>query len=374
MKVAIAVRRQGIVFLAGLGLTMWIRGTSAGPVYDLGGVMAWNLKTWESVSLGDYYGPNFEIAKLKPIEIVGCRNGVFSGHMLVSWTIAPIEGLHAKMSELKSKDGKVIPLTQIQVRYAHPANARTGWTPPHRFNLLLPEPPDPVEIVNVTARRGFTPKHAGPVAMIPVWVTVRVTKDAAAGDYEGTLSIDTDNNKLPPLPVKLSVADYTLPDPVDFRIQTVALQSQESVALSYNVPLWSDEHFKLMEPSLKLLAELNSRQLAMNLCLDFYGQSGNSESMVRWIKQADGTYTHDFTPFDKYLELAERAIGRPNMLRLNCWGEWGGKRGAEAKDSTQKASWGQSPSQVSLLDPETGKLSRLDLPPWPSWKHAGGLM
>jgi len=90
----------------------------------------------------------------------------------------------------------------------------------------------------------------------------------------------------------------------------------------------------------------------MNLAIDFYGLSGNDESMVRWIKKPDGGYKYDFTPFDKYLDLAAKTISKPNLIRLNCWGEIGRKTGK----LIEPAKW------VSLLDPASGKLTKLEQP------------
>ena len=56
--------------------------------------------------------------KLRPIEIVGVRNGAFSGKVMVGST-KPIQGLKATVGDLKGPSG-VIPAAQVQVRYALP--------------------------------------------------------------------------------------------------------------------------------------------------------------------------------------------------------------------------------------------------------------
>ncbi|MHC4915821.1 MAG: hypothetical protein ACYTGB_10050, partial [Planctomycetota bacterium] len=58
------------------------------------------------------------------------------------------------------------------------------------------------------------------------------------------------------------------------------------------------------------------------------------------------------TPFDKYLDLAAKTIGKPNLIRLNCWGEINRKTGV--LNDTGK--------YVSVKDPDTGKLSRIEQP------------
>jgi len=112
-------------------------------------------------------------------------------------------------------------------------------------------------------------------------------------------------------------------------------------AVHYGVTNYSDRHFELVGKSLALLAEANSRQVHANLSVGFCGR-GNPESLVRWIKQPDGSFKHDFTAFDKYLDMVADSIGTPNTLRLNCWG-----------------------GPVSMLDPATGKLANMDPPGGP---------
>jgi hypothetical protein len=117
-----------------------------------------------------------------------------------------------------------------------------------------------------------------------------------------------------------------------------------------------------MGKSLALMAELNSREALGELAVDFYGLAGNQESMVRWIKQPDGSYQHDFTVFDKYLDTVAKSMGKPALLRINCWGElrpgWGGM------PSEPDACWKmvKEGKKVSLLDPATGKVEPIEQP------------
>ena len=113
-----------------------------------------------------------------------------------------------------------------------------------------------------------------------------------------------------------------------------------------------------MGKSLALLAEVNSREIPVNLCIDFYGMSGNAQSMVRWIKQPDGSFKHDFSVFDKYLDLVAKHCGKPCPLRLNCWGEAKGYREYQAKKLSQFS----CAIGVTLLDPATGKLGQIEQP------------
>ncbi|MFC1672447.1 hypothetical protein ACFL01_04860, partial [Planctomycetota bacterium] len=65
------------------------------------GLQVWNANTLESVYTTDYGDPN---ETLKPIRIVGARNGSFTGQVILGST-EPIRGLKAEVSDLATKDG-----------------------------------------------------------------------------------------------------------------------------------------------------------------------------------------------------------------------------------------------------------------------------
>jgi hypothetical protein len=155
--------------------------------------------------------------------------------------------------------------------------------------------------------------------------------------------------------VRLVVHGWRLPDPKDFRMHNMGFLSPESVAKHYSLPLWSDQHFEYMGKSMALMAEIGSRTVLVNLATNWYWGNSNEESMIRWVKQSDGTYKHDFTIFDKYLDLATKNLGKPLPLRLNCWGDW------RKNDKDGKSGW-YGTKTVSLLDPATGKVEPLEMP------------
>ncbi|MCX7804347.1 MAG: hypothetical protein N3A38_04060, partial [Planctomycetota bacterium] len=195
----------------------------------------------------------------------------------------------------------------------------------------------------------------------PLWFTVWVPKDASPGRYEGSVTVAAEGLPATTVPLHLTVSEWTMPDPRDFRSSVCGYSLPESLARQYNVPLWSDRHFELMGRSLALMSELNSRQVIVNLSIDWYGLGGNRETEVRWIRQPDGSFKHDFSVFDKHLDVVARTIGKPLVLRLNCWvaaaKPYDRKKWAE-EDTYAEGSGGF----VSLLDPATGRVEKMKQP------------
>jgi len=311
---------------------------NAGPEQ---GIYAWAVHPISTLTAWDFAHPS---EKLRPVRIVGARNGVFSGRVAVS-SAGTITGLRAEASDLVSATGNErIPAAAVSVRYAEQTRPETSWAGAYRFDRLLDDAPGEIALTEFHLRgREVQP---APCATVPIWLTVRVPKDAAPGEYRGTLTVRAQGAEPVVFPVELTVHDWQVPDPERFVVHHNLYASQESVALYYDVPLWSEEHFELMGKSLEILPQVAGKICVVNLVVGA-ANLGNRESMVRWIKQSDGSYRYDFEVFDRYLDLYEAEVGKPAILRLNVWGQKG-----------------KTHYPVSVLDPSTGKLDTMLQPPY----------
>ncbi|HOX07821.1 MAG TPA: DUF6067 family protein [Planctomycetota bacterium] len=346
--------RAGFWAGAGLSSLKLTSASGAGVVPNTArpkGVQVWTVGPLDTLDAFSYGDPG----EVRPLVVNAAVNGVFSGRIGVG-SASDISGLKVAVGELKQTGGAgAIPASAVQVRYAAPATPADSWLlPAHRFNALAEAIPAkipalkaaaPQRGVNVLGMAPATGQPAGAVACI--WLTVRVPKTAAAGTYDGAVTVSADGLAPVRVPMQVKVSGWALPDPKDFRQRHLAFLSQESVAKHYEVPLWSEKHFELMGKSMALLAEINSHEVPINLDINFYGgnkggaDSGNAETMVYWVKQPDGSYKHDFTVFDKYLDCVAKYGGKPCPIRLNCWhGGWA----------------------VTAKDPATGKLEELKQP------------
>ncbi len=339
-------------------------GASVVPNVDRpGGFQVWNASPLAGVFDLDYADPH---EKVHAIELVGTRNGFFSGQVIVG-SDKPIKKLEAKVYDLKLVGGKSrIPTSSIQLRYALPGTATSnssvlyyGFRDAARFDGLTQASPKEVPV-----RTKEPPRHATFIptfgAVEPIWVTVKVPRDAQAGNYEGVLAIRAQDLKQVDVPLRLEVLDWTLPDPQDFTTFVDLVQSPTTLALKYNVPLWSDAHFKLIDRSFTHMATLGSK--AVYITMICQAHFGNSESMVRWIRQPDGTYTYDFTIFDRYLDLAIKHMGKPKVVCLYLWDRYTGGAHYFSTRARDKDLPHWQTVLVSLLDPATGKVELLEGP------------
>lgn len=333
------------------------------------GIQVWTCLPAETVTVFDFGDP---CETAPSISIPAARNGVFSGRLLVS-SGQPIKGLKVTVSDMAGAEGGAkIPTAAFKVRYAEPVDrAKVFRMPGYRFNGLLEAIPAEVPVSKVTfpAYNGGTYWPSAPDrtsvtagAVASLWLTVRVPKDANPGRYEGTVTVSAEGLKSTFVPVKLQVSAWTVPDPKDFRVMNFGQSSPESLAKYYEVPMWSEKHLELLGKSMARMAEINSRRVDATLAVDFFGSGGNAEGMVRWIKQPDGSYKHDFSAFDKCLDTAAKAIGKPSLLRLNCWAEWQRHKDAKLDKWTWNGAYRSEGSRVTVLDPATGKTEAMEQP------------
>ena len=337
------------------------------------GIQVWNCAPYDTVTAFDY-GDRTEL--LRPVTVHAARNGVFSGRLMVS-SDQPIKGLMVSVTDLVQAQGRAkLPASTVRVRYAVAAEPGKDWLPGYRFDGLLDAIPAVIPVagglsqdeIEHPEQRFFHWRYDRnvrlgiPGAAAPLWFTVRVPKDAEPGTYEGTVRVSAEGLKPTTVPLRVSVSAWTMPDPKDFRVHNFVHHSPDSVARHYGVPLWSDKHFELMGKSLALMVEVGSRQVYANLAVEYWGNRfvpSNAESLVRWIRQPDGSYKHDFTVFDKYLDMVARYVGEPFPLQLNCWGELPGP----GKGEESWGGWG-GVKGVSLLDPATGRIDCMKQPLW----------
>ncbi|HUT36061.1 MAG TPA: glycoside hydrolase domain-containing protein [Planctomycetota bacterium] len=308
------------------------------------GLQVWNSSVMSRLTPAEYGDPN---EPLGPIVIPGARNGTFTGKLVVT-SDGPIRGLKAVASDLAAGEGKAkLPAACAQVLYTTRCDyILNRYRAPLGFwDALSDAPPGDAQ-----PEKG---KGAGPAALVPIWLKVKVPADAAPGDYTGKLTLSIEGEKPVEAPVLLRVADWTLCDPRDLSAHMALIQSTDTLAIHYKVSPWSEEHWRLIDKSLALLGELGNKYVFLPMiCRTNFG---NEQSIVRWVKEGEG-YKPDFTLFDRYLDLVQKHM-RPDVVCLYVWDRYTGEfhwAGVGEKK-------GRAPL-VTRLDPATGKAEDLETP------------
>ncbi|MFH1022306.1 MAG: glycoside hydrolase domain-containing protein [Planctomycetota bacterium] len=303
----------------------------------------WNQNSACNVYTGDYGDPG---EKLQRVRITGTRNGAFS-RGVVAGSDKPIKGLRAEPSDLRGPG--TIPAAAVQVRYALPDGENRRWagalgsgTP---FDSLEETPPAEV------------PVRPGGGAVQPIWFTVKVPKEATPGDYHGKLTVSAEGAGAVEVPLALTIVNWAMPDPQDFVTEFDAIESPESVAMRYEVPLWSDRHWQLLDKAFRLLGQVGGKTLYVTCVRRTH--FGNEHAMIRWTKGADGRLAPDFSIAEKYLDTARKHLN-PRAVVLYCW---------EPPESLGHAGFGPGRTHdrdilLTVADPATGGLREEQGPKW----------
>jgi hypothetical protein len=249
--------------------------------------------------------------KRLPVRLITARNSVASAQILVSSseTIKNLKVVTGDMNGL-NHGGKISALN-CQIRYMNASeDVFASMSDPafSRQGALLEVPPQVVEVLPEkpltkyppTSSRDFRVAWNDGVAMVGVWIMIRIPRDIPPDEYTGKLVISADGIKPVEVPVKLKVYGYVLPDSRNFTPHIALVHSPDTLSLKYKVPLWSEKHFQLMEKTIKFMGELGGSVVFIPLICNSW--LGNSQTMVYWKKEGE-KYTCDFRVLDRYLDL-----------------------------------------------------------------------
>jgi len=350
------------------------------------------LQVWNQNLLASDYDVDFgdRTEKLGPIRIMGAGNGSFSGKVMVG-AAHPILNLKADAGDLQGP-AEAIPATRVEIRYAAPwgDDGMVEYPSPHsgRASLLgslLDAPPEEIAVRKKEPWGARAPGQPPTVhgAVAAIWVTVNVPKDARPGLYSGEVTIEAQGEKPLAVPLELKVADWTLPAPQDRRTWVEIIQSPDTLATEYEIPLWSERHWELIAQSFKLLSHTGSRIVYVPLIAET--NQGHAETMVRWIatpqrhsagsgpSTGGGPYEYDFSLMDRYLDTAEKNLGKPKIVVFYAWDVYmikqeGHKSGATHEERTlleslraKSALVGKGP-MVTVSDKTSHKTANMELP------------
>lgn len=168
----------------------------------------------------------------------------------------------------------------------------------------------------------------------PVWLTVRVPKDAAAGVYRGQVTV-RGGKAAATLPVELTVDDVTLGDERHLLVTNWFHVSR--IAKAHKLQLWREPFWRMLE--------LYARNLADHRQNVVY----TPWSLIDVTRGADGKLAFDYARFDRFVEVFERA-GAADRIELTHVGHFG-KGGWRGREIVLRS--------VSATDAKTGKSVRL---------------
>lgn len=267
----------------------------------------WNaLKTGMQVSFAttDQLYFRREVPSIQPttsLEEIVWKGERLNAQILV-WTKDTIDQVRFILNDLKGPEGRKVSKENFQlnmVRYVvsnYPYGAKnvTCGESPYKDLYLMPdrfEPFNRFEVPGMSTR--------------PVWLTVNVPSNIAAGVYTGNIEIISSEGKSN-LSLKLRVQDQTLPQPKDWKHRLDLWQNPWVLARYNNIEPWSEEHKVLLKKHLKMYAEAGGKFITTYAVHSPWADNSFriEETMIEWIKDRNGKFRFDFSVFDQYVQLA----------------------------------------------------------------------
>jgi len=244
----------------------------------------------------------FQKAKsLKALRLTAPRNGFSS-----ACVVARVKGV-ATLSALTGPGGS-IPAESIRIRYAvqtevvhkkrDASEGRNKLGNTEKFN-------------NFATYDDLYPAPAGNGPLYPVWLTVKVPENQKPGLYKATLTVDGKR-----VPVELRVATWLCPTPDNWVSFAGIMQSPESMAMQYKVPMWSPKHWALVEQSFAHMAGLGSNMVTLTALAK--NHLGQDHAMIRFRKEGD-KLVPDFRLVDEYMTRYLKHCTPPRSLILYMW-------------------------------------------------------
>ena len=237
----------------------------------------------------------------------------------VVWTGEARPQLRCEAPSLKGPGGRAIGAENVSVRFVKYVLAETTKRTVMRREL----PPFIAGDILDDAEEVDLP----PGGFRPVWLTVKVPADAEPGVYRGTLRLTAGlAADAVEFPVEVEVVGDALPDKPKFFLDY--WQRPGHVAAYHRVKPWSPAHFALMEPLYRELAAAGQKVIWTLAIDDLWHRSESGvrdRTMVRRVKNADGTWSFDFSVLDRYVDFCRKCGIGPqihcySMLRFQTWG------------------------------------------------------
>lgn len=213
---------------------------------------------------------------------------------LVLWSRTGIEQVRCGAAPLQGNRGAQIEAACVRPRFVRYvlANQRPGGAP-----SLVPD------VLDTLARIDLAP-----CTVRPVWVSIDVPRDAEPGAYRGQIEVAGAGIAPAKLPLEVEVLALTVPAPEQWAFRLDLWQDPWSVSQYHGLELWSEAHWKVLEPHLRMLAEAGQKFITTYITPMTWGESTfiNNGTMVQWLRRQDGSFRFDYTAWDRYVEFAQR--------------------------------------------------------------------
>jgi len=232
---------------------------------------------------------------------------------ILLWTSAAASNVSVSVGQLKSGTGKIIGGDAVQARFVRYVMtdefaSGCGHRKPEDFKAALAaDMLDDLKSYDLEAKK-----------VRPVWVTIRVPKEAEAGQYKTTIGVLQNGKAEAQLQLTVHVQNHELPPASQWTYHLDQWQHPSAVARVNKVKMWSDEHFEALKPTMRQLAAAGQKVITTTLNKDAWNVQTYDPyaDMIVWKKKKDGSWTYDYTVFDRWVNfMMDLGVDK----QINCY-------------------------------------------------------
>lgn len=264
-----------------------------------------NVISWGSTDVRYKKEAPFSGSVVTAITQTAWRGERISQQLVVS-AATPINQLRIELSDLQSSKGSTISTQKALkgfVRYVmtdglnKDGQGGCGVRPDHSIydsSLVA----DPIDHLNTTIA-------VKPKTTQAAWIGIDVPQNAQPGLYTATATVSDGNTILKRLMLRINVIKRTLPTADNQMFHLDLWQNPFAIARYHGVEPWSDAHLEAMKPYIQLYRQAGGRSITCSIMhRPWNGQTFDPfRTMITWTKKVDGTWSFDFTVFDKCVEF-----------------------------------------------------------------------
>lgn len=219
---------------------------------------------------------------------------------LVLWSRDPIEKVECFFSDFISEQGQKLSSEIARARFVRYvltdefAEGCSKRNPEDYPVSLSPDALDNAAFFNVEGN-----------STRPVWITMQVPADAAPGVYTSTMRVSGKGVDARAFRLQLEVLPRLLPPPAEWHFHLDLWQHPLAIARMYQLEPWSPEHWEILRPYAKMLADAGQKVITTSVIEKPWGTQTEwgFESMIKWTKNTDGSWAFDYTIFDNYVQF-----------------------------------------------------------------------
>jgi len=232
---------------------------------------------------------------------------------LVLWSKEPVEKVECAFSEFVGKNGPSLSAQIAKARFVRYvitdefADGCGKRNPEDYAAFLYPDALDNVACYNIEGKTAQ-----------PVWITMQVPADAEPGIYKSTMNLYARDQKIQSFQFELEVLSPVLPPATQWEFHLDLWQNPYAVARVHNVEPWSEAHWKVLKPVMKMLADAGQKVITTSINKKpWAGQTLDPfDSMIVWTKKSDGGWTFDYTIFDNWVKfMMNQGVDK----QINCY-------------------------------------------------------